>query len=69
MELIKKTNRNDCLKGGLEQLADLIEGLAKKEEWCFFVGDNPIHTMDIKNSGLKLIKPIARQVIQPVSVY
>ena len=31
----KKTNRNGCLKGGLKQLADLIEGLAKKEEWCF----------------------------------
>ena len=47
----KKTNRNGCLKGGLKQLADLIEGLAKKEEWCFFVGDYRIHTMDIKTAA------------------
>ena len=51
MELIKRTNRNGCLKGGLKQLADLIEGLAKKEEWCFFVGDYRIHTMDIKTAA------------------
>ena len=31
----KKKNREDCLKTGLGQLADLIEGLAKKKEWCF----------------------------------
>ena len=32
----KKTkNREDCFKSGLGQLADLIGGFAKKEEWCF----------------------------------
>ena len=31
----KKTNREDCFKRGLGQLADLIGGLAKEKEWCF----------------------------------
>ena len=52
----KPKNREDCLKRGLSQLADLIGSLSKKKEWCFWAGgsDFPIHTMDIKSRSLKL---------------
>ena len=33
--LKKQKNREDCLKTGLGQLADLIEGLAKKKSGAF----------------------------------
>ena len=39
-----------CLKGGLEQFANLREGdLAKKRGWYFWGGgiDTPVHTMNI----------------------
>ena len=50
----KPKNREDYLKRGLGQLADLIKGLAKKKERCFEGGDTPMHTMDIKNWSLNI---------------
>ena len=43
-----------CVKRGLEQLAGLRGGLAKKKGWCFWGGDTLMHTMGIKSRGLNI---------------